>query len=226
MNMVKKVALLMAVVAAVAIFVVFDLDQYIEVESFQAWVADQPLQAGMGFALLYLVVASLSLPGAGALSLVAGAVFGLWYGVLIVSFASSAGATIAMTISRALLQDWVQKRFFAAFERVNSGVKRDGALYLFSLRLIPPIPFFVINLVFGLTKIRPLTFYLVSQLGMLPATLLFVNAGASLGRVETLSFLDIFSPEIILSFAALIAFPFLIKFMLKRSRFAPESKEE
>lgn len=224
--MVKKVALLMAVVAAVAIFVVFDLDQYIAVESFQAWVADQPLQAGMGFALLYLVVASLSLPGAGALSLVAGAVFGLWYGVLIVSFASSAGATIAMTISRALLQDWVQKRFFAAFERVNSGVKRDGALYLFSLRLIPPIPFFVINLVFGLTKIRPLTFYLVSQLGMLPATLLFVNAGASLGRVETLSFLDIFSPEIILSFAALIAFPFLIKFMLKRSRFAPESKEE
>lgn len=221
----KRLLLIMVIVAVVAIFVGFDLKQYLALERLNAWVAQEPLEAGLAFALLYLIVASLSLPGAGPLSLVAGAVFGLWYGILIVSFASSLGATIGMLISRSLLQEWVQKRFASAFEKVNKGVQKDGALYLFSMRLIPPIPFFVINLVFGLTKIKAPTFYLVSQLGMLPATAIYVNAGSSLGKVENISFFEIFQPEIILSFAALIAFPFVVKFIMKQTKLFNQSSD-
>ncbi|WP_245929284.1 TVP38/TMEM64 family protein [Agarilytica rhodophyticola] len=221
----KRLLLIMGIAVVVSIFIGFDLKQYLALDSLTAWVAEEPLQAGLAFAFLYFIVASLSLPGAGPLSLVAGAVFGLWYGVLIVSFASSLGATIGMLISRSLLQEWVQKRFASALEKVNKGVEKDGALYLFSMRLIPPIPFFVINLVFGLTKIKAPTFYLVSQLGMLPATMIYVNAGASLGRVENISFFEIFQPEIILSFAALIAFPFVVKLIMNKTKIFNQSSD-
>jgi len=223
MKYVKHLSLVAIVVSAVAGFVVFDLDQYLALDNLQHWVASEPVAAGFGFAVIYLGVTALSIPGAGPLSLIAGAVFGLWYGVLIVSFASSFGATIAMMISRTLLQEWVQIRFEQALQKVNTGVLRDGALYLFALRLIPPIPFFIINLVFGLTKMRARTFYLTSQIGMLPATFLYVNAGASLGSIENLTFFEIFKPEVILSFMALIAFPFIAKAVLNRTRFAPST---
>ncbi len=219
----KRLAVVALIAIAVTAFIAFDLAQYADLNNLRRWVADAPLAAGLGFAGVYLLVASLSIPGAGPLSLVGGAVFGLWYGLLLVSFASSVGAAIAMLISRTLLRQWVQQRFARAFAKVNSGVQKDGALYLFTLRLIPPIPFFIVNLVFGLTKMRVPTFYLVSQIGMLPATLLYVNAGASLGRVENLGFFDIFRPEILLSFAALIAFPFIVKAVLKQTRFAPST---
>ncbi len=221
----KRLLLIAVIVAAIALFFIFDLNQYIHFESLQQWVADEPLKAGLVFALIYLMVAALSIPGAGPLSLVAGAVFGLWYGAIIVSFASSLGATLAMSMSRTLLQEWVQKRFASVAEKVNEGVQRDGVLYLFTVRLIPPIPFFVINLVFGLTKMRAWVFYLVSQIGMLPATIIYVNAGASLGTVENLSFFEIFKPEIILSFAALIAFPFIVKALMKRTRFFKQATD-
>ena len=219
----KRIFVVLAIIIIGAAFYVFDLTRYLALEPLQNWVATEPLQAGLAFGLLYVLVTGLSLPGAGPLSLVAGAVFGLWYGVLIVSFASTIGATIAMLISRTLLQEWVQKRFAGPLKRVNEGVQKDGALYLFTLRLIPPIPFFIINLVFGLTRIPAKTFYWVSQVGMLPATILYVNAGHSLGTVESLTFFEIFSPQILLSFAALIAFPFVVKAIIKRTRFADQT---
>lgn len=224
--MLKRILLLAVITVLISAYFVFDLGQYIAFDALKAWVDESPIQAGFGFFVIYLLVAALSIPGAGPLSLVAGAIFGLWYGVLIVSFASTLGATSAMLMSRTLLQEWVQKRFSSAFKKVNKGVAREGALYLFSLRLIPPIPFFIINLVFGLTKIKVSTFYWVSQLGMLPATLLYVNAGSSLGSVEKLSFFEIFKPEIILSFAALLLFPFVVKFALKNTRLFKQSEND
>lgn len=221
----KRILVIGAVLIAVAVFWFFDLDQYFELERLEQWVENKPIQAGIAFACLYMLVASLSLPGVGPLSLAAGAVFGLWYGVLLVSFASSIGATIGMLISRTLLREWVQKHFVKAFEKVNEGVKRDGALYLVTLRLIPPIPFFIINLVFGLTNMRAKIFYIFSQIGMLPATFLYVNAGASLGSIEKFSFFELFKPEVILSFAALIAFPFIIKAIMKYSGYGDRGLE-
>ncbi len=221
----KRVIVLALVVAAVLVFWWFDLAQYFELARLQLWVEENPLQAGAAFALLYMLVASLSLPGVGPLSLAAGAVFGLWFGVLIVSFASSIGATIGMLISRTLLRDWVHKHFSKAYDKVNEGIERDGVLFLVTLRLIPPIPFFIINLVFGLTDMRARTFYLFSQIGMLPATFLFINAGASLGTVENISFFEIFKPEVILSFAALIAFPFIIKAVMKYLGYSDRSND-
>ncbi|MFT5083171.1 MAG: putative membrane protein YdjX (TVP38/TMEM64 family) [Lentisphaeria bacterium] len=215
MTLKKWIVLALALSAAAAILY-FDLLQSFSYDQFSAWVDREPLKSAISFALIYIAVASLSLPGVGPLSIIAGAVFGVWYGVLIVSFASSIGATLGMLVSRTLLQDWVKKRFATTIDKVNVGIALDGSQYLFTLRLIPPIPYFVINLVFGLTQIRVATFYIVSQLGMLPATFLYVNAGASLGTVEKFSFWQIFTPEIILSFAALIAFPFIVKALAKR----------
>lgn len=212
----KRLVVLGLVALAIIVFLTFDLAQYFELERLKAWVEEKPVMAGLAFALIYMLVASLSLPGVGPLSFAAGAVFGLWYGVLIVSFASSIGATIGMMISRTLLKEWVEKHFHKAYKKVNEGVKKDGALYLVTLRLIPPIPFFIVNLVFGLTNMRARTFYLFSQLAMFPATFLYVNVGVTLGSIEGLSFFEIFKPEVILSFAALIAFPFIIKAVMKR----------
>ena len=138
-----------------------------------------------------------------------GALFGLASGTLVVSFASTIGATLAMLISRLLLKDWVQNRFAVQMGTINSGILKEGAFYLFTLRLLPAVPFFVINLVMGLTNIRTVTFFWVSQLGMLPATLVYVNAGSELGKVQTID--DILSSSLIISFLLLGIFPLLIK---------------
>lgn len=209
----KKLIVLALICIGAALFFGLELGRYVSLDVLNEWVAQEPLRAGLAFAVIYILVASLNLPGAGPLSLIGGAVFGLWGGVLIVSFASSIGATIAMLISRTLLQDWVQKRFADTIQKVNAGVEKDGGQYLFTLRLIPLIPFFAVNLVFGLTKMRAGIFYLVSQIGMFPATLIFVNAGASLGNIDEFSLAEVFQPGVILSFVALIAFPFIVKFI-------------
>ena len=143
------------------------------------------------------------------LTLAGGALFGLVAGTLVVSFASTIGATLAMLISRLLLKDWVQSRFADQMKKINSGILKEGIFYLFALRLLPAVPFFVINLVMGLTPIRTLTFFWVSQLGMLPATLVYVNAGSELGKVQTID--DILSSSLIISFLLLGIFPLLIK---------------
>lgn len=182
----------------------------------QQWAAQSPMVAVSVFFAVYVVVTALSLPGAALLTLVAGALFGFWWGLLLVSFASSLGATGAFLVSRTLLRDWVQSKFQRQLRTINAGVEREGAFYLFSLRLIPYIPFFVINLVFGLTTMRPLTFYVVSQVGMLLGTAVYVNAGAQLGDIDSLQVSSVLSPELMIAFCLLAAFPWLAKALMGR----------
>lgn len=210
MNKTKTIVLLL-VIALVGAFFWFDGQQYISVARFQSWVEDNVVTAALAYFVLYVLVAALSLPGAAAITLLGGAVFGLWIGVLLVSFASSIGATLAFLLSRTLFADIVNKKFGDYLTSINEGIKREGAFYLFSLRLIPAIPFFVINLVFGLSKMKTWTFYWVSQLGMLVGTFIYVNAGAQLGAAEELSVSGVLTPPIIGSFILLALFPFIVK---------------
>jgi len=163
----------------------------------------------LAYFVTYIIVTALSLPGAAIMTLAGGAIFGVASGSFIVSFASTIGATLAFLVSRFLLRDYVQNRFGEKLTTINQGIEKEGAFYLFTLRLIPLFPFFIINLVMGVTPIRTLQFYLVSQLGMLPATIVFVNAGSQLAAIESAS--DILSPTLILSFALLGLFPLIAK---------------
>jgi pyruvate/2-oxoglutarate dehydrogenase complex dihydrolipoamide dehydrogenase (E3) component/uncharacterized membrane protein YdjX (TVP38/TMEM64 family) len=181
--------------------------------------ADNPLLVIGIFFLVYVISTALSLPGAALLTLLGGALFGLMTGLIVVSFASSIGATLAFLGSRFLLRDWVQSKFGDKLKAINDGVAKDGAFYLFSLRLIPVVPFFVINLAMGLTPIKTRTYYWVSQLGMLLGTLVYVNAGTQLAQIQSLG--DIASPGLLASFAALGLFPWIargIMSLIKRRR--------
>ncbi|MDN5939595.1 MAG: FAD-dependent oxidoreductase [Salinisphaera sp.] len=175
--------------------------------------SSHPLILATGFFLFYVFITALSIPGAAILTLAGGAVFGFAWGVVIVSFASSVGATCAFLVARFLLRDWVRKRFGQRLVRIDQGVERDGAYYLFALRLVPVFPFFVINLVMGLTNMRARTFYLVSQLGMLAGTLVYVNAGVQLGQLRSLA--GLLSPGLIGSFVLLGLFPLIAKKLLQ-----------
>ncbi|MCE8015851.1 FAD-dependent oxidoreductase [Halomonas sp. MCCC 1A17488] len=188
---------------------------------FQAWLADDPLTVVGGFILFYVIMAALSLPGATLLTLLGGALFGLGWGLLIISFASTLGATLAALIARTLARGPLERRFAVQLERINAGIRREGAFYLFTLRLIPLFPFFVINLVVGLTRMRLWTFYWVSQLGMLPGTAVYVNAGRELGNLQSLS--GVLSPGLIGSFVLIGLFPWLARGLVaiaKRRRLA------
>ena len=171
----------------------------------EVWRTAQPVLAGLLFFAGYIAVAALSLPGAAVMTLAAGAVFGLSWGTLIASFGSTIGATLAFLTSRWLLGDWVKSRFGERMAAIDAGVARDGGFYLFTLRLVPVLPFFMINLAMGLTSMRPRTFYWVSQLGMLAGTLVYVNAGTQLARIDSLS--GIVSPGLLGSLVLLGVFP-------------------
>ncbi len=212
----KRWSVLLVVVLLAGLFFALDLGQYLNLATIkarqaelEAWRAAQPLTAGLLFFAAYVAVAALSLPGAAVMTLAAGAIFGLGWGLLIVSFASSIGATLAFLASRWLLGGWVQQRFGAKLAAFNAGVAKDGGFYLFTLRLVPVVPFFVINLAMGLTTIRPLTFYWVSQLGMLAGTAVYVNAGTQLAGINSLS--GIVSPGLLGSLVLLGVFPLLAK---------------
>ncbi|MBI5846089.1 MAG: TVP38/TMEM64 family protein [Deltaproteobacteria bacterium] len=158
---------------------------------------------------VYVAATALSLPGAAILSLLGGAIFGLWAGVVIVSFASSLGALAACALCRFVFRDWVEKKFGERLVAINRGIENEGAFYLFGLRLVPVFPFWLVNLAMGLTSMRLRTFYWVSQLGMFPATVVFINAGKELGRIRNTS--DILSPSLFLSFALLGLLPLAAK---------------
>ncbi|MGB7386236.1 MAG: FAD-dependent oxidoreductase [Pseudomonas neustonica] len=216
---IKKLAVLLAIVALVAAFFVFDLNQYFSLDAIKAQqqalntqVMDNPLIAGGIFFVVYVLVTALSLPGAALMTLAGGALFGLGWGLVIVSFASSLGATLAMLISRFLLQDWVQQRFGRRLKPLNEGIEREGAFYLFALRLVPAFPFFMINLAMGLTHIKARTFWWVSQLGMLPGTFVYVNAGRELSQLDSLG--GILSPGLIGAFVLLGLFPLIARKIL------------
>jgi len=181
-------------------------------DQFAAWRSTSPVLLGLGFGAVYVLVAALSLPGAVILTLAAGAIFGLFWGTLIASFASTLGATLAFWSARYLLRDWVQARFGDRLKPINDGMARDGAFYLFTLRLVPVFPFFLINLLMGLMPIRSLTFYGVSQIGMLAGTLVYVNAGTQLARIDSLA--GIVSPGVTLSLVLLGVFPLVAKMVL------------
>ncbi|HEY8585670.1 MAG TPA: FAD-dependent oxidoreductase [Rhodanobacter sp.] len=211
------VALLGAVVAFFALGMQHQLDlQMLKTRQHEldAYRMAHPLLLAGGFLLVYVAVTALSLPAATLLTLAAGAVFGLLEGTVLVSFASSIGATLAFLASRFVLRDTVQQRFGKSLASINAGVERDGALYLFTLRLVPVIPFFVVNLAMGLTRLPARTFYWVSQLGMLAATVVFVNAGTQLANLESLS--GILSPGIIGSLVLLGVFPLLARKLVDR----------
>jgi dihydrolipoamide dehydrogenase len=167
------------------------------------------VQTALVFFVVYVAVTALSLPGAALMTLVAGAIFGLLWGTVIVSFASSIGATLAFLASRFLFRDAIQRRFGDKLRAINQGIEKEGAFYLFTLRLVPAFPFFVINLVMGLTPIPTRTFYWVSQVGMLLGTIVYVNAGTQIGQIESLR--GILSPTLLISFALLGVFPLIAK---------------
>ena len=224
--MIKKAILVLVLLGAIAAYFVFDLGQILSLESFKASQADivaakdaNPVLYIAGFFILYVAVTGLSIPGAAIMTLVAGALFGVVIGTIIVSFASTMGATLAFLSARFVLREWVQGKFGERLRAIDDGLEKDGAFYLFTLRLIPVFPFFVINLLMGLTRIKTRTFFWVSQLGMLPATIVFVNAGTQISRIESTS--GLLSPTLIASFVALALFPWAAKAivaLVKRSR--------
>ncbi|WP_027357974.1 FAD-dependent oxidoreductase [Desulforegula conservatrix] len=213
---IHRTIVLSAIIAAVIIFVFFDLGHYLTFDylkeqqhALDAYYSDNRIATVVIYMLAYIIVTAFSLPGAAVMSLAGGALLGFWAGVIAVSFASTIGATLAFLTSRFLLGNYVQAKFGDRLKAINEGMKKDGAFYLFSLRLVPVFPFFIVNLIMGLTPIKPIVYYLVSQIGMFPATLVFINAGTRLGQLESAS--GILSPSLLFSFALLGLFPLIAK---------------
>ncbi|RUM38141.1 MAG: TVP38/TMEM64 family protein [Desulfobulbus sp.] len=229
----KKTGMIAVVILAVIAFQYFDLGQYLSLDYIKAsqqrlhelYLANRLVVIG-GYMAIYIAVAALSLPGAAVLTLAGGGLFGLAIGTVVVSFASTIGATLACLVSRFLLRESVQKKFGDRLAAINKGIEEEGAFYLFSLRLVPVFPFFMINLLMGLTRMRLITFFWVSQLGMLPGTLVYVNAGKELAKIESLS--GIMSPGLLGSFVVLGLFPITVKKLLalykKKKQVVSETK--
>ncbi len=222
----KKIALILVILSIGIGIKVSGLDQYLTLEALRTYRQtllefyhhNQALVLALYF-LAYVAATALSIPGAAVMTLAGGAVFGLLAGTLIVSFASTLGATLAFLASRFILRDWVQAKLGDKLEKVNKGIEEEGYLYLFTLRLVPVFPFFAINLLMGLTNMSVRTFYIVSQIGMLPGTIVYVNAGKELGRISSLS--DIMSFRLITAFALLGIMPLVAKkivFLVKSKR--------
>lgn len=214
-----KILVLLVIVLCIFLFSFFNLGDYLTLsyikesrEKLEQLYSEQKTLVITSYMIIYILVTSLSLPGAAVMTLAGGALFGLWTGTLAVSFASTIGATLACLVSRYVLRDWVQSRFSDKLKTVNEGIQREGAFYLFTLRLIPIFPFWLINLVMGLTHMPLKTFYWVSQAGMLPGTLVYVNAGKELANISSLS--GILSPGVIFSFALLGLFPLAARKLL------------
>lgn len=215
----KKIILFVVLVCLLAAFFLLDLNRYFTLDyikqsrdGFAAFYAQNRILTIAIYMLLYIAITALSLPGATVMTLVGGALFGFVTGLIAVSFASTIGATLACLVSRYLLRNWVEEKFGDKLNAINEGLKKEGAFYLFTLRLIPAFPFFAINLLMGLTRMKILTFYWVSQVGMLTGTTVYVNAGKELGKLESLS--GILSPTLIVSFIILGLFPLVVKKIL------------
>ncbi|MCB0365529.1 MAG: TVP38/TMEM64 family protein [Bdellovibrionales bacterium] len=215
-NNMSKILLLGVLAIAIGSFFFFDLGQYLSFEylksqqaAFQNYYNQNPALTIAIYFVVYVLVTALSLPGATVMTLAGGMMFGVLVGTITVSFASTLGATLAFLVARFMLRDYVQAKFGEKIKAINQGVEREGAFYLFTLRLIPAFPFFVINLVMGLTPIRTLQYFVVSQIGMLPGTIVYVNAGTQLGKLDSLK--GILSPSLLLSFALLGVFPLVVK---------------
>jgi uncharacterized membrane protein YdjX (TVP38/TMEM64 family) len=206
----------MVVLSAVIAFRAFDPGQFLTLSylkesrtAFALLYREHRMTVILVYTAIYILATSISLPGAVVLTLAGGAIFGLWTGTLVVSFASTIGATLACIVSRFILRDWVQTKVGEKLKTVNDGIEKEGAFYLFTLRLIPIFPFWLINLVMGLTKMPLRKFFWVSQVGMLPGTIVYVNAGRELARIDALS--GILSPGLLISFVLLGLLPLVVK---------------
>lgn len=211
---------IVAFAAAVLFRQFLSFENLVEQESrLKLWQQSQPLALYMTAGLIYVFVTALAIPGAAALSLIYAWLFGFWPALVLISFSSTMGATLSFLISRFLLRDWIQRRFGDRISAFNESLKREGAFYLFTLRLIPAVPFFIINLVMGLTPLKTWTFWWVSQLGMLPGTAVYVWAGSSvpsLERLQELGLRGIFSWQILIAFALLGIFPLVVRRIIGR----------
>lgn len=215
----QQAAIVLFGAGCVALFYIMGLDRYLTLHylkesqaGFAELYAARPLAVIASYMAVYILATALSLPGAVIMTLAGGALFGLLTGTVIISFASTIGATLACIVSRFLLRDWVQRKFGDRLEPINRGIEQEGGFYLFTLRLVPVFPFFLINLAMGVTRIPLRRYYWVSQVGMLPGTIVYVNAGKELGKLESVS--GILSPSLLLSFALLGLFPITAKKVL------------
>lgn len=214
-----KLLVLFAFVALIASFFILDLGRFMTLEfvqsqlqTIQEFSRENFLVTATVYFLVYVAATALSIPGSVVITLIGGAVFGLWWGTVLVSFASTIGATLAFLTSRLLLREWVQARFGTSLKAINRGMEKDGNFYLFSLRIVPVFPFFLVNLLMGLTPIRIVPYFIISQVGMLMATLIYVNAGSELARIDSLS--GLVSPTMLMSLALLGILPWLARFLL------------
>ncbi|ERM56190.1 dihydrolipoamide dehydrogenase [Vibrio mimicus CAIM 1883] len=218
------------ILIAIAALLVTQFSQYLTLDVAKAKQAELAsyidahlLQAALIYFVVYVLLTAFSIPGATVVTLLGAALFGFWLSLLLASFASTIGATLAFLSSRFLLRDWVQSKFAEKLLTINQGVERDGAFYLLSLRLIPVFPFFLINLVMGLTPISTWRYYWVSQLGMLPGTAVYLNAGTQLAEISSLG--EIISLPVLASFVLLGVFPIIVKWLMGKfqQRTAPSS---
>lgn len=215
-RLLKKIIIVLIIAGCIAAFFIFDLNKYFTLsyikesrENFYTFYADNRVLTVSMYMLLYIAITALSLPGATIMTLGGGALFGFVIALTAVSFASTIGATLACFVSRYLLRGWVEEKFGDKLSVINRGLEKEGIFYLFMLRLIPAFPFFMINLLMGLTRIKLTTFYWVSQVGMFAGTAVYVNAGKELGKIDSLS--GILSPGLIISFVILGIFPLALK---------------
>ncbi len=212
----KQIFLLIFIATIIFLFFYFDLLTILSFENLkkqqlilQNYDQEFPLKTSLAFFFLYIIITSSSLPGATILTLASGLIFGFVWGVVLSSFASTIGASFAFLIVRYVIGNKIQNKYEKQFYKINEGIKKEGNLYLFSLRLIPLFPFFLVNLLMGLTKLRLINFIIISQIAMLPATAIFVFAGVEIGKIENLS--DILSLKLILAFSLIGLFPLLVK---------------
>ena len=218
-DVIKKILIGFLIIGVFVSFFIFDLNQYLtlsyikesKTRFYEFYVSNRLLTVSL-YMLFYIFITALSLPGATVMTLAGGALFGFGIALIAVSFASTIGATLACFASRYLLRSWIEKKFGDKLSVINTGIEKEGAFYLFMLRLIPLFPFFIINLLMGLTRIKLTTFYWVSQIGMLAGTAVYVNAGSELGKIDSLS--GILSPGLIISFVILGIFPLTVKKVL------------
>lgn len=222
----NKKLLVGVLLVGLIIFLGINFGQYLTLDNAKAqqaalgeFISDHFAVAALSYFVAYVAITAFSIPGAAVVTLLGAALFGFWTSLVLVSFASTIGATLAFLSSRYLLRDWVQSKFSDKMTTINQGVERDGAFYLFSLRLIPVFPFFLINLLMGLTPISVLRFYLVSQLGMLPGTAVYLNAGTQLAQIDSLS--GVVSPAVLASFVLLGLFPIVVKWIMVKLRLSP-----
>ena len=218
-----KISLLALLAVLVGFIYFFDLQSYLDLAVLKEKRATLDNMIGENFWLasaayfaIYVAATALSLPGATLITIGAGALFGVVWGTVMVSFASTIGATLAFLMARFLLRDWIQNKFSKVLKPINDGIAREGGLYLLSLRLVPIFPFFMINVVMGLTPIRSSLFFLISQIGMLPGTIVYVNAGTQLSKIQSVG--DIASPTLLASFALLGVFPLVAKKVMQLVR--------